>query len=78
LNHISPEGDTNDRDIDHLSFDLHYLNAIKRLPRQMNLFQKEHIQNHDLNYFAIWEPALLRESQDDVDGGGDSLLYDIT
>ncbi len=37
------------------------------------------IRSYRFNYhLADWEPALLRESQDDVDGGGDSLLYDIT
>jgi hypothetical protein len=90
LNNLSRVSE-NDRDVDHVSFDLQYLNAIKRL-RQMNLFQKEHIQNHDLlwescdsirsyrfNYLADWEPALLRESQSqndvDGDGDGDSLLH---
>jgi hypothetical protein len=83
LNHLSRISE-NDCDIDHESFDLRYLDCIKRL-RQMGLFRKKDIENHDLlwdscdyirsqrfNYFADWNPELLIESRDE---GGDSVLH---
>lgn len=85
LNHLSRISE-NDREIDHATFDLHYLHVMRKL-RELGLLKKKDIKEHDLlwescesirshrfNYLSDWQPDLLRELQDE-DAGGDSLLH---